>query len=497
MADHNPFDIRGVLREKIGATKSLEIQLGKIEKLKPLGEGGTAVVYAGELHGHAVAVKCLAIPPGNDRLKRFNAEYLNVQSLPPNAFVAQLLDHDQLAIGENIIPIIVMKRYGAHLKRGDKVDSSEVETLFRFLLDACEFLHAHGIIHRDVKPQNILRDGQSFRLSDFGIAHYDPELFNLKGSTKKGDRLANLQCSPPEQHAGAPASPSMDIYAIGQVIQWFVTGEYHRGTRRRRLAQDAPDLQSLDEIVEKCLANDPKERFQSILDIKKALETPRRMRDWSTELDLFSEACADACPKGLGKVMHIVDSGGLERLLAGLGEFEADDDLWATRGPEASPVSLRPLANGVWWMRHTEIKPLEAWVYHDLNRFNDVVVIKTAAMPPFGIYATNAQSEYEEAAIVDDSQYITRSEYDNGRGELSGQVVKLQDHHVDLRCRWLKEGTYVIVTRFHCAFQRPNENRVERLITQIDAGNVPSEHVWRGWLNEVRKHQHSDVERNL
>jgi serine/threonine protein kinase len=119
--------------------------------------------------------------------------------------------------------------------------------LFKFLINAVSFIHSHGIIHRDLKPENILVEGDQYVLADFGIANYNPEMFLLKADTPKGERLGNRRFSAPEQEdGGVLPHPTMDIYAMGQIIQWFVTGSIHRGTQRARISDIIPGCEVHD-----------------------------------------------------------------------------------------------------------------------------------------------------------------------------------------------------------------------------------------------------------
>jgi serine/threonine-protein kinase len=125
-------------------------------------------------------------------------------------------------------------------------------------MDSLEFIHKQNIVHRDLKPDNILVNKNELVLTDFGIAYYNPEYFSFKAKTIKNERLANYLFSAPEQSEGnVGPNPTMDIYALGQICQWYVTGKIHRGTDRERITKYMEDADLVDSIIERCLANEP------------------------------------------------------------------------------------------------------------------------------------------------------------------------------------------------------------------------------------------------
>ena len=142
----------------------------------------------------------------------------------------------------------------------------EFEKFKDFILNAVENLHNHEIIHRDLKPANILiKDGRYF-LADFGIAHYSSNaaIYNL---TEKGERLANYRFSPKEQFVEHEAAhPTMDIYAIGQLFLWFVSGTTCTGAPTFSIPKQYPFY--LQDLILKCIKDDPNARFQSIAEIR-------------------------------------------------------------------------------------------------------------------------------------------------------------------------------------------------------------------------------------
>jgi serine/threonine-protein kinase len=498
------MDPKAALRAHIKSNKQcLGSSLGTLVELKEIGEGGNALVYRGKLHEMDIALKVLVTSQGKDKLLRFKAEYINVQSLPANSFCASLINFEEISVEDLRFPAILMKLYASSLDRpGNATPSQEqVAQLFSFLLDSISFIHDRGIIHRDLKPDNILVDQRGWAIADFGIAYYNPEMFKLKAKTRRGDRMANAQFSAPEQSVpGVEPNPTMDIYALGQILQWYVTGSTHRGTRRDRLTKYLPGAGNIDKVVERCLANDPGQRYQSIAEIRSHLDQMKEVSPWDY-VEWFGEACANTCPKGLNQVVHITQRDILDRLMTELASPKLKPELWWTRGAEASAAEPRPSEDGKWLLRNLEIRVKEAWIFHDLSMYSDVVVIKTEGLEPFGIYEPSppgaSWGDYEEAALVDGKYYVTRAEYDNGRAEIDGRVITLKDHKTELRCRFLNARSYVVATRFHCALQRETQDVVSRLVEAIDAGHPLTEEALRSWIRGTRQNRHPDIERTL
>jgi len=80
--------------------------------------------------------------------------------------------------------------------------------------------------------------------------------------------MANFEFSAPEQLTKeSKAAPTMDIYAIGQLCQWYETGKIHKGTNRQRI-----ENRDIDQIIEKCLADEPNERPQTIKEIRELIK---------------------------------------------------------------------------------------------------------------------------------------------------------------------------------------------------------------------------------
>ncbi|HEY2074023.1 MAG TPA: protein kinase, partial [Gaiellaceae bacterium] len=144
------------------------------------------------------------------------------------------------------------------------------------IADALAFAHAHDLVHRDVKPQNVLIDSTgSAKVTDFGIAR---SLDVERGVTQTGTVLGTSNYLSPEQAEGQPVTPATDIYSLGVVLYELLAGEVpFRGDNlvvvaMKHVTEHAPSLLGqradvsprLAHAVERALEKDPADRFPSM-----------------------------------------------------------------------------------------------------------------------------------------------------------------------------------------------------------------------------------------
>jgi eukaryotic-like serine/threonine-protein kinase len=224
-----------------------------------IGHGGMATVYLAQDRklGRPVAIKLLAdnLAGDDDVRRRFMRE----------ARLAAKLDHPNVVqvfdVGEDgDRPYIVMEHVGGGTlddliqKRRRGVPASEAVPL---LMQMCEGLgHAHSrkLVHRDVKPQNMLlrsEDGQ-LKIADFGIARAAEET----RLTKTGHVVGTERYMAPEQLSDGKITPATDVYGCGVVAQELLQ------------SRAAPELRP---ILDKCLREDPRDRYSDATELCHAL----------------------------------------------------------------------------------------------------------------------------------------------------------------------------------------------------------------------------------
>ena len=255
-----------------------------------LGAGGMSTVFLAtdEVLERDVAVKLLAEHLAEDEafVARFRREALAAARLQhPN--VVQVFDsgEDELSHRHYIVMEYVDGPSCADMLRERK--QLEVEEAVRIVRDAChglDYAHRAGVVHRDVKPGNLLVASETgtTKLADFGIA----KAAEQTRITQVGSILGTAAYLSPEQARGDEAGPPSDIYSLGVCAYQFLAGrlphEYSSLTELALKQQQEsvepittqrPEVPAaLDQAVRLCLQRDPAARYPSALDLAQALE---------------------------------------------------------------------------------------------------------------------------------------------------------------------------------------------------------------------------------
>jgi eukaryotic-like serine/threonine-protein kinase len=250
---------------------------GRYRIVRKLGTGGMANVYLAEdeVLGRRVAIKIL-----NDRhagddqfVERFRREAKNAASLShPN--IVSIYDRGE---AEGTYYIAMEYLDGRSLKelivaRGPAPVNVAIEYA-RQILGAINFAHRHGIVHRDIKPHNVLVDAEGrLKVTDFGIARA-----GVSQMTEAGSIIGTAQYLSPEQAKGAPVDQTSDLYSVGVVLYELLTGvvpfsgdtpveiamKHLSSTPEPPSTKRAEVPRELDLVVMRALAKDPADRYQS------------------------------------------------------------------------------------------------------------------------------------------------------------------------------------------------------------------------------------------
>ncbi|MGB8343770.1 MAG: PQQ-binding-like beta-propeller repeat protein [Ktedonobacteraceae bacterium] len=263
-------------------------QLGNYRLLRSLGRGGFAEVYLGEhIHlGTLAAIKVLPDLMEGGGLDEFRREAQIIAHLR-HPHIVRVLDFGV----ENKLPFLVMdyvpngtlrQRY----PHGTMLPFSAVVSYVKQIAQALQFAHDRKIIHRDVKPENMLLDiNDQVLLSDFGISAIERSTSRLSTLKRDGsDQAGTPIYMAPEQIYGDP-HPASDQYALAVIAyEWLCgarpfTGEPFAVMYQHVHAQP-PSLQEkvstispeIEQVILKALAKDPRQRYATVLDFAKALE---------------------------------------------------------------------------------------------------------------------------------------------------------------------------------------------------------------------------------
>jgi eukaryotic-like serine/threonine-protein kinase len=247
----------------------------RYEVLGPIGAGGYAAVLRvkNRANGREEALKIAAVSPGADpdALQRFREETRIAAALDHPSIVRVHASGDDGKVLWYAMELVEGPSLAAG--RGRVHGDEEAAHLAEELLDALAYSHARGVLHRDVKPENVLLapDGRP-KLMDFGIA----KSADSSVRTKTGFLVGSPAYVSPEQLSGDPLDGRTDVYSLGTMLFELLAGRLPFRSRgiedlARRLDDEAPPLsrfradvdRDLERIVTKALARDRRRRYDA------------------------------------------------------------------------------------------------------------------------------------------------------------------------------------------------------------------------------------------
>ena len=256
--------------------------------IKSIGEGGMANVYLAydTILDRNVAVKVLRGDLATDEkfVRRFQREALSASSLS-NPNIVEVYD-----VGEDNGEYYIVMEYveGKHLKnllkKRGKLTVPEVVDIVLQITNGLSVAHDSYLIHRDIKPQNILiLDNGLIKITDFGIA----VAMNATQLTQTNSVMGSVHYLPPEQASGKGATLQSDIYSIGILMYELLTGKLpfkgdnaveialkHLKEPMPSIKDEEPDIpQSIENIILKATAKNPKNRYADAREMHEDLKT--------------------------------------------------------------------------------------------------------------------------------------------------------------------------------------------------------------------------------
>ena len=264
--------------------------IGRHEILEEIGEGGMAMVYkAYDPHiNRSVALKILKEEHclDEEHKRRFLKEGEAAGALAhPN--IVTIYDVGSIEGAPYIMmELLEGRNLGDTLDEGEKLSTLKVVNIAMQLASALDYAHAKGVVHRDLKPDNIMltTDNETIKIADFGVARMANALD--KETTQVGMMLGTPRYMSPEQASGLPIDGCSDLFTVGVILYELITGQKAFDAESmptlimqivkkdpipiRQISSDTPV--GLQKIINKLLQKKPEKRFQSGQDLYAALQ---------------------------------------------------------------------------------------------------------------------------------------------------------------------------------------------------------------------------------
>ncbi len=272
------------VKELIGVT------FGNCTIERIIGRGGMGAVFLAQQSRpvRTVALKVLIPTPGFDAeqqrtfFERFRREADTLAKLE-HKNILPIYEYDEALVDGQRLAYLVMpfirggtlrERIDEMKRAGRQFDLNTVDSYISQVADALSYAHSFGVIHRDIKPGNLLfhQDGRLL-LSDFGIVR----LIAMPSLTTVGSFLGTAEYASPEQVSSRELDPRSDIYSLGIILYELLTGNVpftgpnHFAVMSRQLNDPVPSIRNsrpdlspaLEFVVKKALAKNPVDRYQS------------------------------------------------------------------------------------------------------------------------------------------------------------------------------------------------------------------------------------------
>ncbi len=272
-----------------------DIIAGKYRICCEMGGGAMGTVYRAEheLMHRPVAIKILhgEAARNEEIVKRFRREAQAAASLEhPN--ICTVIDFDVLESGDFylVMELLEGEPLSTRLERAGRLQPIDAVRIMRQLLSALQCIGDQGIVHRDIKPDNIFlvsRNGidDIVKLFDFGIAHDEHCDGDMRTLTQAGQIYGTPQYISPEQVVGNKVDHRTDLYASGVVFYEMLMGEppftgknyvellhKHLSAVPPHVAPDLPQSAAFDAIIQKLLSKKPEDRYACANDVNAALD---------------------------------------------------------------------------------------------------------------------------------------------------------------------------------------------------------------------------------
>lgn len=289
-------------------------QLGNYDIIRRIRVGGMGAVYEGRQRtafGRRVAIKVILGDYASDKdmRRRFAREARTIARLHHPHILPLIEFGDERGILYLVMPFIEGGTLTSYLRR-TLPGLDEVAAIYQQLLDAVEYAHDEGLIHRDIKSSNVLfeerRNGPPYiYLADFGLVRTTRQAENSQiGKPIPLDQVPGTpHYMAPEQTRGI-VTPLTDIYALGVLLYQMLTGELpYNDPDEVRVIQmhlqasiplpslhDASIPREVDEVVRLAMAKRPEARYRTVAELRQAFLAALKSKDVASELESVSQA---------------------------------------------------------------------------------------------------------------------------------------------------------------------------------------------------------------
>lgn len=260
----------------------------------------------------------------------------------------------------------------------------------------------------------------------------------------------------------------MDIYSLGQLIQWSIYGSTHRGTNRKRFSEcklenlDKNYLSALDFVVDKAIRQDSEERFNSVEDMRDCLLEQIEQKkeiDPFEEMILLQEMITDIYPEDFDTVTCISDE---EQIGSILKNIKCDvfgyNSFWFTYGNGNNNITRFEYLGNRWVLINTqELFVKNVWLSLNSSLYNDLIILEVEdnleSIEPF-VYE---DKDFFAGYLINNEYMIPESETTSGRFRHNGEVIKLADVNKDFRERYNDKRYFFLGTVWTNALQQESD----------------------------------------
>src|SRR6202165_2174981 len=453
----------------------------RYEILELLGQGGMGAVYKArdtELE-RVVALKLIRadLASNPEILRRFKQELILAREVT-HRNVIRIFDLGQ-AKGFKFITMecVEGRDLRAVLRERGKLTPDDVVQIIAQVCRALESAHAAGVVHRDLKPQNIMLDAKDrVYVMDFGIAHS----LETPGMTQTGALMGTPEYMSPEQAKGLKVDARSDLFALGIIFYEMLTGisPYKADTSLATLLQrtqerppppaevDATIPKAISDVVMKCLEIDRDQRYSTAREILEDLghEMPTSVRTVAPTLPPIAAAAKPAEVSLFQRYQIWIAGVAAVVLLAALGivfRGKIFSGSAAKRGPPVEQTSLAILP-----FRNASGDPALDWLGPSLSDMLSTDVGQSAhlrTIPPDRLHQVLSDLRITSGTTIDPTMVGRIAEFSNADTVVWGQYVKFGEQiRIDATLRDLKRQRSIPVKA-----EAPNEKGLLPAIAQL------------------------------